>query len=109
MRPWQLDIVGGVLLTDGTEAKVVTGVDDCSRFCVLATVVARAPGRAVCLAFVAALRRYGIPDEVLTDNGKQFTDRFGKGGEVLFDRDLPGQRDHPSAHRAVLPDHHWEG
>jgi hypothetical protein len=23
---------------------------------------------------------------VLTDNGKQFTDRFGKGGEVLFDR-----------------------
>jgi hypothetical protein len=23
---------------------------------------------------------------VLTDNGKQFTDRFGKGGEVLFDK-----------------------
>jgi hypothetical protein len=22
----------------------------------------------------------------LTDNGKRFTDRFGKGGEVLFDR-----------------------
>jgi integrase len=27
-----------------------------------------------------------VPGEVLTDNGKQFTDRFGKGGEVLFDR-----------------------
>ena len=27
-----------------------------------------------------------MPGEVLTDNGKQFTDRFGKGGEVLFDR-----------------------
>jgi hypothetical protein len=25
-----------------------------------------------------ALRRYGVPEEVLTDNGKQFTDRFGK-------------------------------
>ena len=22
----------------------------------------------------------------MTDNGKQFTDRFGKGGEVLFDK-----------------------
>src|SRR6202035_4194290 len=36
--------------------------------------------------FAAALRQFGIPGEVLTDNGKQCTDRFGKGGEVLFDR-----------------------
>jgi transposase len=54
MQLWQLDIVGGVMLTDGTEAKIVTGLDDCSRFCVIATVVARATGRAVCLAFAAA-------------------------------------------------------
>jgi transposase InsO family protein len=27
-----------------------------------------------------------VPEEILTDNGKQFTDRFGKGGEVLFDK-----------------------
>ena len=33
-----------------------------------------------------ALERYGVPEEVLTDNGKQFTARFGRGGEVLFDR-----------------------
>ena len=32
------------------------------------------------------MAEYGIPGEVLTDNGKQFTERFGKGGEVLFDR-----------------------
>jgi transposase len=37
MQLWQLDIVGGILLTDGTEAKIVTGLDDCSRFCVIAT------------------------------------------------------------------------
>lgn len=100
MQLWQLDIVGGVFLTDGTECKVVTGVDDCSRFCVLATVVARATGRAVCLAFAEALRRYGVPDEVLTDNGKQFTDRFGKGGEVLFDRIC---RDNAITHRLTEP------
>lgn len=32
MALWQLDIVGGVFLVDGTECKVVTGVDDHSRF-----------------------------------------------------------------------------
>ena len=68
------------------EARIVTGVDDHSRFCVIARVAERATGRAVCLAFSEALRRFGAPEEVLTDNGKQFTDRFGKGGEVLFDK-----------------------
>jgi transposase InsO family protein len=33
------------------------------------------------------MRRYGVPQEVLTDNGKVFTGRFGpKDMEVLFDR-----------------------
>ena len=100
MALWQLDIVGGVFLADGTEAKVVTGVDDHSRYCVIASVAARATGRAVCLAFAAALRAFGVPGEVLTDNGKQFTDRFGKGGEVLFDRIC---RDNGIVHRLTQP------
>jgi transposase InsO family protein len=100
MALWQLDIVGGIFLADGTEAKIVTGVDDHSRYCVIASVVARATGRAVCLAFAAALRQFGIPGEVLTDNGKQFTDRFGKGGEVLFDRIC---RDNGITHRLTQP------
>ncbi len=80
MALWQLDIVGGAFLADGREAKIVTGVDDHSRYCVIASVVARATGRAVCLAFATALRRFGVPGEVLSDNGKQFTDRFGRAG-----------------------------
>ncbi|MFI0454616.1 IS481 family transposase [Actinomadura sp. 6N118] len=100
MALWQMDIVGGVLLADGTECKVVTGVDDHSRFCVIASVVTRATGRAVCLAFASALRQFGVPNEVLTDNGKQFTDRFGKGGEVLFDRIC---RDNGIVHRLTQP------
>ena len=69
------------------EAKVVTGVDDHSRFCVIAAVTERATSRAVCLALAAALQKFGVPEEILTDNGKQFTGRFGKGGgEVLFDK-----------------------
>jgi hypothetical protein len=91
MQLWQLDILFGPRLVDTAtgevrEARIVTGVDDHSRYCVLARVVERATGRAVCLAFTEALQRYGAPEEVLTDNGKQFTDRFGRGGEVLFDK-----------------------
>jgi hypothetical protein len=88
MQLWQLDLVGGVFLVDGTECKVFTSVDDHSRYCVIAAVLPRASGRAVCLAFAAALARHGVPDEVLSDNGKQFTGRFGqpRAGEVLFDR-----------------------
>jgi transposase InsO family protein len=86
MELWQMDIVGGIFLSDGSEAKVVTGVDDHSRYCVIASVVRRATGRAVCLAFPAALLEFGVPEEVLTANGKQFTARFGNGGEVMFDR-----------------------
>jgi transposase InsO family protein len=102
MALWQLDIMGGAFLADGTEAKIVTGVDDHSRYCVICQVVVRATGRAVCLAFAAALRQFGVPGEVLTDNGKQFTDRFGKGGEVLFDRIC---RDNAIMHRLTAPRH----
>ena len=88
MQLWQMDITGSVFLTDGTELKLISGIDDHSRFCVIATVVRRGTARAVCRAFIAAMRTYGIPDEVLTDNGKQFTGRFGKPrpAEVLFER-----------------------
>jgi len=87
MELWQMDIVGGVRLVDGSEAKIVSGIDDHSRFCVSAFVVARATARPTCDALALAMRRYGLPDQILTDNGKVFTGRFGPGtGEVLFDR-----------------------
>ena len=87
MELWQMDVMGGVNLADGTELKVVTGIDDHSRFCVAADLVTRAASKAVCEVLASCLRRYGIPDEILTDNGKVFTGRFGPHpAEVLFDR-----------------------
>ncbi|MDP4512145.1 IS481 family transposase [Nonomuraea turcica] len=88
MHLWQLDLVGGVPLSDGRECKMVTGIDDHSRFVVIAAVVAVPSGRAVCSAFTAAMRRYGVPFEVLSDNGKQFTGRHNRPQpvEVLFER-----------------------
>ncbi len=82
-----MDIVGGVMLADGWKASIVSGVDDHSRFCISAHVVRRATARPVCDALAIAMRAYGLPAQILTDNGKVFTGRFGPGcGEVLFDR-----------------------
>ena len=88
MELWQLDVTASLFLADGRECKIITGIDDHSRFCVIATVVLRATARAVCSAFVASMQEYGIPGEVLSDNGKQFTGRFGRPrpAEVLFER-----------------------
>jgi transposase InsO family protein len=75
-----------VFLAGGTEVKIVTGIDDHSRFAVCAKAVLRATARPVCQALAEALARDGIPEQILTD-GEVFTARFGRGpGPVLFDR-----------------------
>jgi transposase InsO family protein len=87
MELWQMDIVGGVRIVDGSEAKIVSGIDDHSRFVVSARVVARATARPVCDALTFAMGAHGVPSQILTDNGKVFTARFGPGpGPVLFDK-----------------------
>jgi transposase InsO family protein len=84
---WQMDVVGGFLLADGSHAKALTGVDDHSRFCVSAALMARERTRPVCEALAAALARHGVPQQLLTDNGKVFTGRFAHPPvEVLFDK-----------------------
>jgi transposase InsO family protein len=73
MQLWQLDVMGSVLIKDSstpggvTEAKLISGIDDHSRYSVIGKVVPRARARAVCTAFVTAMAEYGIPEEVLSD------------------------------------------
>src|SRR3982075_71818 len=87
MELWQLDVVHGFLLADGSSAKALTGVDDHSRYCVSARLMARERTQLVCDGFSSALKTYGVPTQVLTDNGKVFTGRFAQPPvEVLFDR-----------------------
>jgi hypothetical protein len=87
MELWQIDVMGGVRLTDGTQLSMVTGIDDHSRFCVIATVVPRATARPVCEALVEGLSRHGVPEQILTDNGKVFTGKLGsRPATVAFDR-----------------------
>ncbi|HZK50701.1 MAG TPA: IS481 family transposase [Actinomycetota bacterium] len=87
MELWQLDVMGSVLLTNGIQVSVVTGIDDHSRYCVIAKVVARATARPVCDALLEALGTHGIPEQILTDNGKVFTGKLArKPANVAFDR-----------------------
>jgi len=87
MELWQLDVVHGFALADGSAAKALTGIDDHSRYCVSARLMVRERTQAVCDGFSSALHEYGVPAQVLTDNGKVFTGRFAQPPvEVLFDR-----------------------
>src|ERR1700730_14563644 len=49
--------------------------------------MARATARPGVDRLEAAFKAHGVPDQILTDNGKVFTARFGTGpGPTLFDR-----------------------
>jgi transposase InsO family protein len=86
MELWQMDVVGGFPLADGTSAKALTGIDDHSRMCICARLMSAERTRAVCDGLRAALAAYGPPEQILTDNGKVFTGRFNHPPvEVLFD------------------------
>ncbi len=87
MELWQMDVVGGLVLADGRRVKALTGLDDHSRFCVSAHLMLKETSGTVCAGLAEALRTYGVPAQILTDNGKVFTGRHGKPVvEVLFDR-----------------------
>jgi transposase InsO family protein len=87
MELWQMDVVGGFVLEGGQKAKALTGVDDHSRFCVSARLMLREGTKAVCDGLEAALAVHGVPEQILTDNGKVFTGRFNRPPvEVRFDQ-----------------------
>lgn len=87
MELWQMDVVGRIYLRDGTALSAVTGIDDHSRFCVIAKLVVRATARPVCDALVEGFARHGVPESILTDNGRVFTAKASnESTKVLFDR-----------------------
>jgi len=101
MELWQLDVMGAVMLHDGRELKAVTAIDDHSRYCLAVGLVERATSRLVCGVFGDLLARFGVPGQVLTDNGKVFTGRFAlRPTEVLFDRIC---RENGITHRLTAP------
>jgi hypothetical protein len=86
MALWQLDIVGGAFLAGGTEAKVVTGVDDHSRYCVIASVVPGGPSAWRSLPRCALTGRRQAPDHRTQDQQLTPDRRAPQAGGALLSR-----------------------
>jgi transposase InsO family protein len=83
---WQIDATQ-VSLASGREAWVVDCLDDHARFCLAALACERPSGEAAWACFTCAAAAYGLPRQLLSDNGSIFTGRF-LGVEVAFERRL---------------------
>ncbi len=104
MELWQIDVMGSVFLASGIGVSVVTGIDDHSRFCVIAKVVARATARPVCDAprSTQHLRRPRA-DPHRQRKGVHRQDRQEARQRAVRPH-LPQQRDPPPPHRALFAD-----
>jgi putative transposase len=63
-----------------TKKKLIAFIDDHSRFILHAEYFENATTENTILAFQNAIMKYGKPDEILTDNGTQFTPARGESG-----------------------------
>ena len=86
---WQSDFTH-YPLADGTDAEILTWLDDHSRYALRVTAHHRVTGPVVLAAFRAAVAAYGTPASTLTDNGMVFTTRFsgGRGGRNGLENEL---------------------
>ncbi len=86
---WQSDFTH-YPLADGTDAEILTWLDDHSRYALRVTAHHRVTGPVVLAAFRAAVAAYGTPASTLTDNGMVFTTRFsgGRGGRNGLEHEL---------------------
>jgi transposase InsO family protein len=83
---WQIDATR-VVLADNTEGWVVDVIDDHSRYLLAAIAGPGATGDLAWDTFELAASRYGLPRQVLSDNGLIFTGRL-HGIEVAFEVSL---------------------
>ena len=83
---WQIDATQ-IPLGDGTKGWVVDLIDDHSRYLLAALAGPAATGELAWDAFEIAASRYGLPRQVLSDNGLCFTGRL-HGTEVMFETSL---------------------
>jgi transposase InsO family protein len=83
---WQIDATQ-VRLAGGGEAWIVDCLDDHARFCLSVLACVRPTGDAAWECFTRAAAAYGLPRQLLSDNGSIFTGRL-LGTEVAFERQL---------------------
>jgi transposase InsO family protein len=84
---WQADITHW-RLADGSEVEILNILDDHSRMCVASVARRVTTGVQVWASFAAAIQRWGVPAEVLTDNGAVFTAKQRGQGRVALEMQL---------------------
>ena len=86
---WQSDFTF-VRLATGRDAKVLTWLDDCSRFALSVTAHEEITAALVLKSFRTVVARYGTPASTLTDNGMVYTSRYagGRGGRNALEHEL---------------------
>jgi transposase InsO family protein len=71
---WQMDFKGHFPLRDGSRCHPLTVLDDHSRFNLVLQACADQKGSTVQSQLAAAFQRYGLPDQMLMDNGSPWGD-----------------------------------
>ncbi len=86
---WQSDFMH-YPLADGTDAEILSWLDDHARYALRITAHQPVTGRIVLHEFRAAITDHGPPAATLTDNGMVYTARFagGRGGRNGFETEL---------------------
>ena len=86
---WQSDFTH-YRLAGGTDAEILTWIDDHSRYVLHCTAHVRVTGPVVLAAFRQAGDLHGYPASTLTDNGMVFTTRYsgGRGGRNHLEHEL---------------------
>lgn len=79
---WQSDMTHWAL-ANGAEVEIVNFIDDHSRLCVASVVHSVTRATDVAEAFAQAMERYGVPAQVLTDNGCIYTAKHRNGKVVM--------------------------
>ena len=90
-QTWQSDFTH-VRLPDGTDAEVITWLDDHSRLALHVSAHPKITGPIVLSTFRACVTQYGCPASTLTDNGMVYTVRLAaqhvRGGRNLLENEL---------------------
>lgn len=71
---WSMDFMSDALM-DGRSIRLLNVVDDCSRICVAIEVAQSISGEYVGRVLDRAAARYGWPEEIVVDNGPEFTSK----------------------------------
>jgi transposase InsO family protein len=98
---WQIDATR-ILLADEHPVWVMDLLDDHARYLLAAVVAEQPTGEAAWRCFESAMRRYGVPRQLLSDNGSCFTGRLW-GTEVDFERRIKALGVHPITSRPYHP------